>query len=541
MRARYASQLEMLVAFAALLLMIGCVNLSGLLLTRTIARGHQFAVRVALGASRTRLVQQQLVETLFLALTGTLLALPLAWWTSAVLGRILWASALPLAMSTTPDARVFGIVAAIALTTGLLIGVLPAWAVTRSPIGTASLSAQPSASRMGRSSKLLLVAQVALSLILLVSAALFARTLANLRANEGSFMTGILFTRLWIDPDDHRTHDDASYYSTLTRELSQLPGVAAVGFSMYFPSYINLPRAAETIARTDAPDRSDEVAAITDMVSPRLFETVGVARLQGRDFTWDDSARSTPVAILNATLAHVLYPSGNAIGGHIRIGNDTSRPSIEIVGVVADAALGNVREPHGPLVFRPILQESQRAMVPLVHLRTAGDPRSYGDALTRIVASFGRHFVRRRMLTTLDEHVDQALLQERLLSAVSSFFAALAVLVACVGLYGLLTYAVIRRTREIGVRIALGATRRSVLRMIIGEGLVLVLAGVMIGIPGAVAIGRFTRSLLYGLAPDDPSTLVATASGFLAVAAAAALWPAMRAASIEPMQALRHD
>jgi predicted permease len=541
LRTRYANPLTVLVGFAALLLAIGCLNLSGLLVARAIARSQQLAVRVALGASRLRLVQQQLVESLLLSATGTALALPLAWWVSRMLGVAMWDSAMPRAMSTTPDARVFGAAAAMAIVTGALVGILPAWVATRHSGEAAWRSARSTMAGTGRSGKILVIAQVALSLMVLASAGLFARTLANLRANDATFQTRrLLFTRLWIDPDDHRKHDDAAYYSTLVGDLSQLSGVESVGLSMYFPSYLTVPVPTDGVARADAVD-SGNVQARTEITSPRFFDTVGITRLQGRDFTWDDTARGAPVAIVNAALARALYPAGDAMGKHIRIGDKAAAEPIEIVGVVADAAVGNIREPHGPVVFRPLLQEPQRALVPIVHLRVAGDPKAAGDALVRAVASYGRHFVRTRMLNTLEEQVDHSLLQERLVAVVSSFFAGVTVLLACLGVYGLLAYAVARRTREIGVRIALGATRRSVLRMILGEGVVLAGVGVAVGIPCALAAGRFTRSLLYGLAPSDPTTIGIAAALFLTVGTAAGFWPAMRASSIDPTHALRQD
>jgi predicted permease len=541
LRRRYADPLVVLVGLTAVLLVIGCVNLSGLLLVRAVARGQQLQVRVALGASRARLAQQLLLESLLLSVSGTVLALPLAWWVSRVLGATLWGNRLvPLAMSTTPDGRVLSVAAVIAVITGALVGALPAWLATRHR----GIAVQPvrSVVTTGPSGKALLVAQVALSLVLMIGAGLFARSLANLRANDSTFPTRrLLFTRLWMNPDDHRPSNDAAYYPELARQLAQIPGVESVGLSMYFPAYFNVRLSPDVIARADVPDRSTDVAAMTEAASPRFFETVGIVRVQGRDFSWDDSARGTPVAIVNTTLARKLFPTGDAIGQRIRIGKDPARQSIEIVGVVSDAPVGNIREPHVPAAFRPLLQEPQRARVPIVNLRASGDPKGLGDALSRIVASLGRHYVRARLVSTLEEQVNQSLRQERLVAGLSSFFAALAVLLASVGVYGLLAYAVARRTREIGVRMALGATRRSVLQMIVREALVLASIGIGLGVACALMAGRFIESLLYGLAPNDPTTLVGAASLFIVVAAVSGLIPAYRASTIDPMSALRQD
>ena len=542
LRTRYGTQVKVLGGFAAVLLVIGCVNLSGLLLVRGVARYQEFAVRVALGAHRRRLIQQQLVESVLLSLAGTVLAMPLAWWTCTMCGRFLSSSGQPLAMSLTPDLRVFVAAVAVALAAGLAIGTLPAWVATRARGAGIAQSVRPAIRGTGRAGRILVVVQIALSLTLLVSAGLLARTLANLRANDASFpVHRILQTRLWLNPDDHRASEDATYYPVLVRELSQLPGVESVGLSMYFPAYLNISRPPDPVARAEVLDQSSDVLARTEIASPQLFATIGITRHRGRDFTWDDTASSPPVAIVNATLARLLYPASDAIGAHVRLGKDAARRPIEIVGVVSDGAVANIRDPHGPILFRPLLQEPLLARVPVVHLRVAADPKSYGDPLIRVVGSFGRHFVRDWQLKTLDEQLDESMLQERLVAGLSTFFAALALLLACVGVYGLLAFAAVRRRREIGVRMALGATRRSVLWMMSREGALLALIGVVVGVPCALAAGRVIQSLLYGLAPGDPATLAIASAVFLAVATAAGLLPAIRASAVDPIHVLRED
>jgi predicted permease len=540
LRTQYAQPLEILVAGAALLLGIGCINLSGLLLSRLAARRQQMAIRAALGASRARLIQICAIESVLLSASGAAAALPLAWWTTHAIRALLWASPMPMAMSMAPDARVFAVAAAVALVAALLIGALPAWMAAdhhRHPSGTPVRT-----SVAGRSGRALVVAQVALSLTLLSCAGLLVRTLANLRANDARLPARrLLFTRLWLEPTDRRPHDDASYYSTLVDELSRLPGVEAVGLSMYFPAYLKIAVPPDAVGRADAADRSGDVQAQTEIVSPRFFETVGVSRLQGRDFSWSDTAAGEPVAMVNATLARALNPSGDAIGLRVRTGADDAHRAIEIVGVVDDAAVGDIRRPHVGILFRPLLQEPQRAQVPIVNLRALGDPRPYGEKMTAIVASHGRHFVRGRLLSTLDEQIDQVLLQERLLAGLSSFFGGLAVLLACVGVFGLLAHAVVRRTREIGIRIAVGATRLSIVRMVVVEAAALVAAGLALGVPGALAAGRLVQSLLYGVGPHDVVTIGAAAGAFFLAGTCAGLWPALRAASTDPLAALRHE
>ncbi|OLC42743.1 MAG: hypothetical protein AUH43_21910 [Acidobacteria bacterium 13_1_40CM_65_14] len=541
LRRRYADPLFVLIGLTTLLLAIGCANLSGLLLVRAVARNQSLAVRRALGASRGRLVQQLLVESLMLSAAGVLAAMPLAWWASRLLGATLAStSVLPMAMTMTPDGRVLGAAALVAVVTGLVVGVLPAWLATADRASVVASPTRASTHRIGRTGRILLVAQIALSLVLLVGAGLFARSLSRLRANDSAFPARqILWTRLWLNPGDRGATLGGPYYWELARQFSQIPGVESAAFAYVFPAYFNFSLPSETFARADSMDQSGDVSGLSDAVSPGFFQTVGIARLQGRDFTWDDDARAAHVAIVSATLARKLFPNGDPIGQRIRMSRDPAHRPIEIVGVVNDAPIGNIREPHVAALFRPILQEPARARVPIALVRGGGNTNGVRDAYVKVVVSQGRHFV--RTMYTLEAWVDEALLQERLVSGLSSFFAALAVLLACVGVYGLLAYAVARRTREIGIRIALGASRRSVLGMIAREGFTLAALGVAIGIPCALAAGRFIQSLLYGLAANDAATLAGAAAFFLVVGVASGLIPAHRASTVDPMRALRQD
>jgi predicted permease len=541
LRRQYADPLVVLVSLTAVLLAIGCANLSGLLLTRAVARRHQLATRLALGAGRARLVQQMLVESLLVSAVGTLVAIPLAALASRALGAALWTgSAERFAISMTPDARVLGLAAIVAIGSGACISVLPAWFATRerAVVGVA----QRGSASGTLSAKVLLIAQVALSLVLLVAAGLFARSLLRLRGNDAVFPTGhIVWTRLWLNTGDRGTGLDRSYFTELARQLSQIRGAESAAFSVTFPSFFNFPLPPDLFARADTADRSGGVDGLTEIVSPRFFETVGVPRLQGRDFTWDDDARHPPVAIVNATLARKLSPGVGAVGQRIRLARDAASPAVEIVGVVDDAPIGNIREPHIAVLFRPILQELQRSRVPIAHVRVAGsaDMALVRDAYGKVVASLGHHFV--RSVSTLEEQVNQSLLQERLIAWLSSFFAALAVLLACIGVYGVLACAVARRRSEIGIRMALGSTNSAVVRMIMGEGFALAAIGVGLGLPIALACGRLARSLLYGIGPTDPATLAGSAAAFVLVAGVAAAIPAYRAATIDPVVALRSE
>jgi predicted permease len=541
LRRQFGLPLFVLVALTALLLMVGCANMSSLALARLIAREQQLAIQMALGATEGRLVRQAALENVALALLGTMAAVPLAFWTSRAIGAVLWGQAsIPLAITMTPDVRVLTVAATVGLACGLLVGIVPAWVAARR---RRTLSVQHShvigvpAASGGR---VLLLAEVAGSLVLLAAAGLFVRTLMNLRGNESALPAQtVVWARLWLTTAGRNAPVDRSYYGDLAQRLSAMPGAESVAFSMYFPAYFNTARPLDTIALDGAPPGTNAVTGLTEVVSPRFFETVGIARLQGRDFTWRDDGHATPVAIVSASLARKLFGAGPAIGRRIRVGRDPAAALVEIVGVVADAAVGHIRDPRLPMLYRPMLQEPERARVPVASVRGHGNITTIGAEFARVVASSGRHFL--RSTQTLEQQIDDALLQERLAAWLSSCFAGLALLLASIGIYGLLAYAAARRTREIGVRMALGASRTSVLRLILGEGARVGCAGVALGVPCALAVAPLARSLVYGVGPNDPVTLAVSAAMMLIVAIGAGLLPAIRAATVDPMTALREE
>ncbi|MFH1573905.1 MAG: FtsX-like permease family protein, partial [Acidobacteriota bacterium] len=279
--------------------------------------------------------------------------------------------------------------------------------------------------------------------------------------------------------------------------------------------------------------KSSEAEGPVEVITPRFFETLAIPIMQGRDFTWNDGANTHSVAIINDSLARKLFPSGDAIGSHVRVGKNPRRRLFEIVEIV-----GDIRISHQSVVFRPLLQEPRP--VGNLAIRTDAGMKEVGDLARRTVESMGRHYFRIDFLT-LERQVGVALAQERVTAMLSSFFGGLALLIAFVGLYGLLAHAVARRTREIGVRIALGASRSQVIRMIVREGLVPVLIGTAIGVPCALGAGRLIGSLLFALPPSDPVSLVAAALMFPAAGVIACLLPAMRASGINPSAALRSE
>ena len=538
LRRQYGTSLKVLVGLTGILVAIGCANLTGLVLARAMRRQEQIAVRLALGASRYRLIQQLLVEGLILALAGLAAALPVAWWSSRSLSAMLSVARIsPLLRPMTPDGRVLLVAAATTIAAGVFVNLLPAWRATGTSAHSALRPGRSIAGSLGKPGRLLLTAQVALSMVLVVGAGLFVGTLRRLHANDQPFRgRPVVWTRLARMPGDRATFG-RPYWQELIRQLASIRGVTVASLSYYFPAYLAYPGLLPTDTYASVSDPALVAQGITESASPGLFETFGIARLRGRDFTWNDDDHAPLVAIVNESLASKLFPTGDVVGQHLRMQSGPLQSELEVVGVVVDAPIGNIRDAHQAVVFRPLLQDVRRTAFPMAHVRVNGDLAAVRDEYVRVVQSQGHHFV--RGLFTLEEWTDYALLQERLIAGITVAAAALAVLLGCVGIYGLLAYAVETRTREIGVRMALGATRARVVRMITRDGLAVVVAGVLLGVPCALAAERLVRSQLYGVTPTDPSIIVGAAIIFLMTGFVAAWVPARRASRLNPMDALR--
>ncbi|MDO8679080.1 MAG: ADOP family duplicated permease [Acidobacteriota bacterium] len=539
LRTRRGDLLFALAWTTALLLAIGCVNLAGLLLARTADRRHEWAIHIALGATGGRLARQILIESWILSVVGIGAGIFIAWWASQALTNLLWESATPLMLSVTPDWRVLGWTAAASFGISALIGVLPAWSASRH---TSLRPVRSVTSVTGRWAKGLLVAQVALSLVLIFTAGLFAATLARLRGLDSGVPTdNIRWTRLFAQPGGYRDLNDATYYPDLVDRLSALPGIDSVALSHHFPAFFNFGSlvAEYAIAKSGAANGAEAATGMMEFVSPKFFETVGIPVLGGRDIRWSDDLQNPAVTIVNEALSRRLFPAGDAIGQRIRIGDDPARRSVEIIGIVRDATMGGYRVSHQPVAFRPKAQEPRFFRTPVVVFRTSVEASSIDRAVADTVSRMGREYARR--LYSLEEQIDIALNQERLMAWLSSAGAACAALTSSIGLFALLTHSVSRRTREIGLRMALGASRPVVLGMVLRDGLSLTLAGVAIGIPCALAAGRLTASMLFGLSSSDPTMLAAGSLLFVLVSVLACFGPALRASMVSPTSALRSE
>jgi len=540
LRTEYASTLWVLLALMGILLTVACANLAGLTLARALARRQQVAIRLALGGSPRRVFWQLLVDGLLLSIVAFAGAVPLAWGiiramtASLAVGRR--ADKLPI---VTPDAGVLAATALLTVAIGLAIGVVAASQSVAVRVDE-TLRGRGVTGSLGRFGRGLLVAQVALSMTLLVGAGLFTATLAHLRANDTSLQSQrIVFTRAFQEPGDRQLLPPG-YYRALVTGLAEMPGADAAALSVYYPTYFGSKGAVPFDYHYTREDGIPlDASVLTDYVSPGFFDLFRIPRLSGRDVSWDDGLEKPAVALISASLARALFPAGDAVGRKIR----TAGPQggdVEIIGVVADAPYGTLDDPRPLVVFRPIMQEVARAQFPMAYVRASGDLATVRDGYTRVVKSLG-HRALRNFFITSSEWVDLALLQERFLAGLATFAAALTIMLACIGVYGLLAYSVTARVREIGVRMALGAARGTVVWMIVRDGLAIAVAAVLIGAPCAWAGARLVRAQLYGIAPGDSRTLLIAAAISLATVLAASLLPALRASRLAPVEALREE
>jgi predicted permease len=535
LRQRYTRPLFVLMAMVGLLLLIACVNLANLMLARAASRRHEFGIRVALGASKWRIIRQMLTESLMLSGAGALLGLVIAYWASGLLLKTMWAGLVPLALDGRPDMRVLAFTAFIALLTGLLFGVSPAWNIFRTdPAGNLqqnSRTVHGGASTLG---KVLIGAQVALSLVLVIGAVLFVRSLEKLRSVDVGFRReGVLTLHLFPQSGAEGQHmpNRVAYYQELAERLKQIPGVESVSYSHMGPVASYEYKEPVSIPFSQAPS----VQAVYEVVGPGFFHLAGMRLLAGREFDWHDSEGGRPVAIISESLSRRLFSSENPIGKTLDYG---TRKGLEIVGVVNSASLWRPQSREPMAVYFAFLQQPTYNSS-AVDIRTTGDPAAIQAIARRVLGSLGRHFVLRA--ETLEQRAATFLATERMIAMLSSFFGGLALLLASVGLYGLMSYAVARRTSEIGLRMALGAQPARVLRLIFKEVMCLVLAGMAVGIPAAMIASRLVSGMVFGIAENDPLTILLSSGILMVVATLAGYVPARRASRIDPMIALRSE
>jgi putative ABC transport system permease protein len=541
LRDRYGTTLWVLLALTGILLAVACANLAGLTLARSLQRRHQVAIRLALGASARRVFWQLLVDGILLSAVAFAGAIPLAWGIIRVVTATLVSPRGPARLPPlTPDAGVIAATSLLTIGIGLAIGVVSAWQSVAVRVDEGLRPGRSVIGSLGQFGRGLLVAQVALTMTLLVSAGLFTTTLARLRANDTSLQSQrIVFSRAFREPGDRQLLP-SGYYQALVTELARMPGADAAALSVYYPTYFGLRVPVPTdyhYTRADGVTPLDGTV-LTEFVSPGFFDLFRFPLLKGRDVSWDDGLGQPAVALISASFARALFPAGDEIGQHIRIAGPDRR-DVEVIGVVADAPYVKLDDPQPLVVFRPIMQETARTQFPMAYVRASGDLATVRAGYTRVIKALGHRSL--RAFITSSEWVDGALLQERFTAGLATFAAALTVVLACIGVYGLLAYSVTARTREIGVRVALGATRRIVVWMIVRDGLAIAVPGVLIGALFAWAAARLVRAQLYGIGAADPRTLVSAAAILLATVLASSLLPALRASRVAPIEALRQE
>jgi predicted permease len=552
-----STPLWVLMATTGLVLLIACANLANLLLVRGSARKKEMAIRLAMGATRGRIVSQLLIESLSLATLGALAGLAFAYWADkALMAAYLPSDSGGLKISTTPDFRILLFTLAVTLITGVFFGLLPALQTTK-PNVAGTLKDEAAAvvgGGHGALRKSLVIAQVTLSLLLLIGAGLFTRSLGNLR-NLGPGFRAQNLVGFEIDPSysGYNVARLKSFYPQLLDSLSSIPGVQSTGLASLRILEGDEWDSSMTAEGFSPPTPDAHPEPYMNEVSPNYFATLGVPIVNGRDFRPTDTHEikhqpeekgdmgwEPSVIMINETFAKKYFPGRNPVGLHVGFGSDPGTPAdMEIIGVVKDIKYTSLRDDIPPQAYLPYMGDRFIGGM-VVYLRTVADPDLLMSAIRSKVRDLDSNIPIFAMRTT-EVQINNSLASERMIASLSAVFGFLATLLAVIGLYGVMAYTVAQRTREVGIRMALGAAQGNVIWMVMREVLILVAIGVAAGVPASLALTKLVQSQLFGLSPHDPATL-ALATGVLAsVACAAGYIPAWRASRLDPMKALRYE
>jgi predicted permease len=538
-RELYSQPVWLMFALTAVLLLLACLNLGGLLLSRAMARAQEIAMKLALGSGRWRIARQVVIENLVLSVGGALLAIPVTFGLVAVIVSLMPEVLTVAGTRFTPDAFVIAATSVVGVAAGFVISILPIWMAGSARAFISVGVNRTVAPATAHWTRVLVVAQVAMSMALVVGAGLLGRSLYRLQqADTGIRAEGVSVARLRPLPNAYNTLNYAAYYPPLFEAIAALPGVQSAGYSRGFPSGVLHLFPGEVAAFVGDPDGN--IRAHFEAVSPGFFETLGASLLRGRLFTWADNEKSPPIAVVTEQLARQLQPDGSVVGRRIRVGAIPLNQNVEIVGVVRNITMGHSRRTDLPMVFRPGLQIPLYARYPSFVIRHDTQALTgIAAGLRDIAAKGGREFL--HDIRPLPDLLERAPASERMSAAVAMTLAALAAVLAFVGVFGVLAYAVSRRTREIGVRAAVGAAPASVMWMVMREGALLAAIGVAIGIPAAYYGSRLLSSLTFGVSPVDPLTFASAAVFLVVLGVGAGLVPARRAARIDPVIALRAE
>ena len=550
LRSQYGASLTILMAIVGVVLLIACANLANFLLARAIARQREIATRLALGSSHGRIIWQSMMEALLLSLAGGLLGLGVAFTATRALIAFVARGATYVPLNASPDSSILLFTLCVSIFAGLLFGLAPALNVSRaSAMPAMNATTRTAASSGGRTSrwwpKALVTGQIMFCLLLLVGAGLFLHTLRNLQNQDFGFeRTHVLIAQFAPDLAGYKPPQIPALNQRVLDRLSAIPGVRSAALAGSPPiSFGAWSSSVHFSGYTPGP--KEDMGTVLNRVSGQYFETVGISIVAGRPITPADTANSMKVAVINETIARKFFPNGDAVGHTVKIDIDTVEGPWQIVGIARDTKSGNPREEAYRMVYLPLAQilgkngeGIQDSFASAILLRTVGDPASTINELRSAIAGIDPNLPVLQV-RTMQDHLATFTSQETLVSRLTTIFALIAVLLAAIGLYGVMSFNVARRSNEIGIRIALGATKGVVQWMVMRESLVLLCAGLVLGIPIAIGAARLIRSQLYQMSPFDPVIFIAATAGIAAVTVLSAWLPARRAAAVDPMASLR--
>lgn len=533
LRRLYVPPVRRLALLSGALLLLVCINVGGLLVSRIAGRSPEIAAMRALGASPLRIVRPLAAECAVYAIGGAVLGIPLAYAGAAAFATLLPIGNMAWAMDTAPDAGVIAAVVGSSLGVAMVIAALPIWLVTRrAPQLRSDRSVSRATSRWAQS---MLVAQIAVTVVLVFTCGLIVRSFAGLRSVDRGFDSErFLSLRLAVNPGGYQGMNAATYYQALVERVAAVPGVRSVGLARYFGT-INAQLPEQPVGVADQPDASTSGAI--EYISPGFFATAGVPLLRGRDVAWSDLPGMPWVAVVSESLARALAPDGDVVGRVLRHGTSPATARLLIVGVAGNLSVGNFRRTDPHLIYLSSIQTGETTSA-TVHVRTDGPPLQLATATSAAIAELGREHVRGAYTEVL---FTNSIVAERMGSIVSSVAAVLALTISGIGLFALMAHGVERRTREIGIRLAIGATPGAVAALIIRQALVLVVSGLVVGLPAAVGASSLVRSMLYGVTATDALTIAASSAALLATAVIGAAYPTVRAARVDPATALRAE
>ncbi len=536
----FAKPLTVLMWAVGLVLLIACANLATLLLARATGRKKEISVRLAMGASRSRVVRQLLTESILLSIIGGALGLLVANWGTQALLALISSGTSPIALDVRPDPQILLFTALASALTGILFGIAPAFSAAKVDLASAMREAASNISGGGgnRLGKSLVVAQVAASLVLMIGAGLYIRTLQNMQNKSLGFNQNNLLL-FGLDPTRKDYHGErlVNLFTQIRDQIQALPGVKAVTLYEFAPF---TGWSSNTTVRIEGSSRKlDDTMVRFGTVGADFFATMQVPVVLGRDILNSDTMNSPKVGVVNQTFAKTFFGDDNPIGHFFGIGHD-EKLRFEIVGVVKDLELTDLHDHARPKAFIPFVQAPDRLDTMFFEVRSVGDPIALLSEIRGAIHQIEPDLPLMNVRTQI-EQTSTALTQERLFARLSAFFGLVALSLACIGLYGTMAYSVTRKTHEIGIRMALGAKPADVLGMVIAQGLQLTLLGVVIGVAAGFGLTRLISSMMYGVSPNDPFTFVTVSIVLIVVASLACYIPARRAMRVDPLIALRYE